>query len=88
MKIQPLGHNLLIEPETESHVLASQEIEKDFGKIIAKGEDVTKVNVGDRVAYLKWGIKRIEVSETERYLFIAEDSPWLLGKVLTEDEGT
>lgn len=86
-KITPLGKNILIRPDMELKVLASEEVEKDSGTVLAKGDDVTKLNVGDKILYLKFGIKRVEVSDIEKYLFIAEDSPWLLGKI-SEDETT
>ncbi len=83
-KIIPLGKNILVEPETENRVLASQPIEKDFGTVVSIGDEVKKIKVGDKLAYLKFGIKRVEVSDTEKYLFIAEDSPWLLGVVVND----
>jgi co-chaperonin GroES (HSP10) len=81
MTIIPLGNNILIEPDTENRVLASSPIEKDTGTVVSVGEEVTKLKKGDKIVYMKFGVKRVEVSETEKYLFIAEDSPWLLGKI-------
>jgi co-chaperonin GroES (HSP10) len=84
-KIIPLNKNILVEPEMETRVLATMPIERDFGKVISIGSEVKFLKVGDRICYLKFGIKRVDVSDTEKWLFISEDSPWLLGKV---EDGT
>ena len=79
-KIIPLNKNILFEPELETRVLATMPIETDFGKVISVGDECTKIKIGDRISFLKFGVKKIE-TENEKYCFIAEDSPWLLGKV-------
>lgn len=80
MKIIPLNKNILIEVEMESRVLATQPIETDFGIVLEVGDECTKIKKGDKIAFLKFGVKRIE-TDTTKYIFIAEDSPWLLGIV-------
>jgi co-chaperonin GroES (HSP10) len=81
--LKPLNKNILIEPELENRVLATQPIETDFGTVIEVGDECTKIKKGDRLAFLKFGVKRIE-TDSKKYVFIAEDSPWLLG-IVTND---
>lgn len=89
INIKPLGKNILVEMETQESVLAPEAIEKDFGIVTAIGDEVEKtgrIKVGDKLAFLKWGVRKIESGE-EKYSFISEDSPWLIG-IVTEDGKT
>lgn len=56
MKIRPLGKRVLVEkakPETEKKgiLLLNAESKKNEGIVVAIGEDVTQVKVGDEVIY-------------------------------------
>ncbi len=80
MKIYPLNKNILIQVETQESVLAPEPIDTDFGVVLAIGGEVTKVKEGDKLAFMKWGLKKVgEVPN--QFVTIAEDSPWLIGIV-------
>lgn len=69
-KIQPLGKNVVIQPEkveekTESGIILPETAEKEqpqIGKIIALGKDLknSELKIGDKVLYEKFGMEEIE----------------------------
>jgi len=70
-KIQPLGKNVVIQPEkveekTESGIILPETAEKEqpqIGKIIALGKDLknSELKIGDKVLYEKFGMEEIEL---------------------------
>jgi hypothetical protein len=77
-KIIPFGKNIYVEPIIQEQVLVSDdEVRCSFGKVLAIGEDVKKIKVGDVVGYEVFGVKRLEVNHKDNF-FIPEDSDFLL----------
>jgi len=84
MTIKPFGKNILIQPAARSQVLVSDQGSLcEYGKVIAIGDEVTKVKVGDNVGFLVWGIQKLDVQDTI-YYFIPETSDFLLGFIEEE----
>ncbi len=74
--IQPLGANVLIQPErpdqkTEAGIYlpeTAKEVRSQFGKVIAIGEsDTIKVKTGEKVIFRLYGGEEVSVGE-EKYL--------------------
>lgn len=87
MNIKPFGKNILIQPAARAQVLVSDQGSLcEYGKVIAIGDEVTKVDVGDTVGFLVWGVQKLDIRDTI-YYFIPETSDFILGKILDEENG-
>ena len=83
--IKPFGKNILIQPAAKAQVLVSEQGSLcEYGKVIAIGDEVTKVKVGDTVGFLVWGVQKLDVRDTI-YYFIPESSDFILGTI--EEDG-
>jgi len=81
MTIRPFGKNILIEPVVRDTVLVSNEGSLcEYGKVVAIGDEVQKIKVGDSLGFLVWGIQKLEV-EDKTYYFLPESSDFILGFV-------
>lgn len=76
MKITPFGNQILVEPVENKQLLGSSLCE--YGKVIAIGQDVERVKVGDTIGYLVWGINHLEIDGKKHY-FVLESSNFVLG---------
>lgn len=80
MKIQPLFDKVLIQPEkaeekTASGIYIPDTVKQDkpqFGKIIAIGETVNTVKVGQKVVFAKYGPVELTLDKQE-YLIVKEE---------------
>lgn len=77
MIIKPLNSNVLIKPEEEkiSETIITLDDDKktpEKGEVLAIGEEVENVKVGDRVIFIKYSPNEVTVEE-EEYLIINED---------------
>lgn len=76
--IRPFGKNILIEPVARATVLVSDQGSLcEYGKVIAVGDEVTKIKEGEVVGFLVWGIQKLEVDE-KTYYFLPETSEFIL----------
>lgn len=79
--IQPIFNNILVKPqEAEGFLRSSEGLLTEIGKVIAVGEDVQRIKIGDEIAFSKWGVKNVE-KDNEKYYFIPEDGRFILGIV-------
>lgn len=79
--IKPFGNNMLIAPREASTILKGYEGTLcEYGEVIAIGDDVQIIKVGDIIGFTKWGIKELIINE-EKYKFIPEDARFILGTV-------
>jgi co-chaperonin GroES (HSP10) len=81
MEIKPFGNQILIEPIEKEQVLVQQKATLcEYGKVLAIGDDVQNVKVGDVIAFLVWGVNFLEIDD-KIYHFVAEDPRFILGKI-------
>ena len=81
MNIKPFGENLIVKPTEKKQILVSDNKSLClYGEVVAIGEDVKKIKVGDTIIYEMWGLKSPEI-DGEKVHFISESSPFLLGKL-------
>ena len=79
--IKPFGNNILVQPIEEKQVLVSEEPSLScYGTVLDVGQDVQRIKVGDKVAFLLWGVNHVDI-EKKRYYFIPELSEFILGFV-------
>lgn len=82
--IIPFGKNILIQPAARTQVLVTDQGSLcEYGKVVAIGDDVTKIKVGDTIGFLVWGIQKLDIRDTI-YYFVPENSDFILGTI-TED---
>lgn len=81
MNIIPFGKRILIKPVEKQQVLVSDDgTLNEYGEVIAIGDEVQKIEVGDKVGFSVFGVEKLIIEE-ERFYFIREDDEFLLGKI-------
>lgn len=85
MQIRPFGSRILIKPAAKTQVLVSdQGTLCEYGTVVAIGNDVVHVKVGDSVGFVVWGVEKLDVRD-EIFYFIDEKSDYILGFI--EEDG-
>lgn len=81
MEIKPFGVNMVIKPLEAGGILRPDDIPLcEQGTVIAIGDEVKRIQVGDVLAFSKWGAKSTEI-KNEKYYFLPEDDRFILGKL-------
>ena len=76
--IKPFGNYLLIKPVEKQQVLVSDEgLLSEYGEVIAIGDEVTKITVGQKVGFSVFGVEKLVIDE-QKYYFIRESAEFLL----------
>lgn len=79
--IQPFGNNILVKPHEHNTILKSTEGSLcDYGEVVAIGDDVQKIKVGDIIGFTVFGINSLEIDGKKHY-FIPEMSEFILGTI-------
>lgn len=79
--IKPFGNNILIRPTERKQVLVSDRKSlQEYGEVVAIGDEVKGIEVGQTVFYTVWGTKSLEY-QGENVYFIPADPRFLLGTV-------
>jgi co-chaperonin GroES (HSP10) len=83
MEIKPFGKNILVKPIEKKQILVSSQPSLcEYGTVIAIGDEVTKIKVGDTIGYTVWGVNSLEI-ENEKHYFIPESGEFILGVLLS-----
>lgn len=78
--VTPFGRNILVQPTEVKTIVAVKNTSKtDYGKVIAIGDEVQKVKVGDIVGFVNHGLLALEVEKTKLF-FVPETDDFLLCK--------
>lgn len=81
MTIKPFGRQILVKPvEQENAIRADSGVYCEYGKVIAVGDDVKHVKVGDTIGYTPWGMNHLEIDGVRHY-FIIEAVDFILGTI-------
>ncbi len=79
INIKPFGSNILVKPTKKKQVVVSDSGTLcEYGEVLAIGDEVQKIKVGDIIGFLIWGINSLQI-ENEKYYFIGETSDFILG---------
>lgn len=79
MQIKPFGNNILVRPAVKKQVLVADEgMLCEYGEVIAIGDRVRTVKVGDKIGYSVFGIEKLVIEE-EKFYLLPEDQRFLLG---------
>lgn len=74
----PFGANIRVVPKTKDYIAQPQEgTFLDIGEVVAVGDEVKKIKVGDEVSYWLFGIKSVDHDGTLHHI-IPEDSRFIL----------
>lgn len=76
---QPFGNNICVKPVSRNKIIGETAKYYLYGEVVAIGEDVKKIKVGDQIGYVLWGIKEIEMADGTRQYFMQEHSDFILG---------
>jgi len=77
MIIKPFGNQILIEPIQKKQIIGVPAL-CEYGTVVAIGDDVQKIKVGEVVGFIKWGINELDV-DGKKYLFVQETPANILG---------
>lgn len=81
MTIKPFADYILVKPVEKAQVLVSDEgTLSEYGDVIAVGERVCKIKVGDRIGFSVFGVEKLIVDE-QKYYFIRENAEFLLATI-------
>lgn len=79
--ISPFGNQILVKPREKKQVLVADKRSLcEYGDVVAVGDSVEKIKVGDVIGYTIWGMNSLEINDV-KYYFIPEDSRFILGKL-------
>lgn len=79
--IVPFGKNILIKPAEKKQVLVTDSGTLcEYGEVLAVGDAVEHIKVGDKIGFTVWGIQKLEI-DGEWHYFLPEDSNFILGLI-------
>ena len=82
MNVLPFGDRILIKPVERPQVLVSDEgALSEYGDVVAVGNDVKTIKVGDRVGFSVFGVEKLIIDE-QKFYFIQENPEFLLGTII------
>lgn len=81
--IRPFGRNILVEPEKNKAIIGESLCQ--YGKVLAVGEEVKYIKVGDTIGYLTWGLNDITIDDTKYYI-VPETDEFILGRIVLAEE--
>lgn len=77
MEIKPFGNQILVKPREKKQVIGQKPL-CEYGDVLAIGDSVQSIKVGDVIGYTIWGVNSLEINDQKHY-FIPEDSSFILG---------
>lgn len=81
MKFTPFKDKIEVRPfKKESNILSDDETKVEAGEVVAVGDDVTFVKVGDILSFDSWGCMKTAEIEGEFHYVVPENSHVILGK--------
>ncbi len=82
MIFKPFGRNIYIKPtEAKSVIINSAPSLTQYGEVIAIGDDVQKVKVGDTIGFTVFGVNHLEYDGARLYI-IPETDEFILGTIM------
>ena len=69
INLKPFGINILVKPIEQKQVLVNQaKSMEEYGTVLAIGDEVKKIKVGDNIAYSIWGMKSPTIENEKFYI--------------------
>ena len=82
-KIIPYGNNIQILPQSKNKIVGDTSKYFLYGEVLAVGDIVTKIKVGDTIAYTLWGLNKLE-KDGEEYFFVQDNPDFILAIINNE----
>lgn len=85
VKNTPFGNNILIEKRKKDSLLVQEDdILTEYGEILAIGDEVKKLKVGQIIGYAFFGIIDLKIGDTT-YHYIPENANFILSVLELEE---
>jgi co-chaperonin GroES (HSP10) len=82
MIIKPFGDRILVKPIEHKTILVGDDgTLNEYGEVIAIGDAVKKINIGDKIGFSVFGIEKLVIEE-EKFYFLQESPEFLLGTII------
>jgi co-chaperonin GroES (HSP10) len=81
---QPFGKNLLFSPQTKDKIIGDTSRFFFYGKVLAVGDKVESIKVGDIIGYTQWALNKIVMADKSEHFFCREDDDFILAVIKNE----
>lgn len=75
---QPFGKNILFAPTAKEKIIGDTSKYLLYGKVLAVGDKVESVKVGDTIAYTQWALNKIVMADKSEHFFVSEKDDFIL----------
>lgn len=84
LNLKPFGDQILVKPVEHKQVLVSDDgALSEYGDVVAVGDEVKKIKVGNRIGFSVFGIEKLIIEE-QKYYFLRESPEFLLAIITDE----
>jgi len=78
-KYQAYGNNIEVLPVSKNKIIGDTSKYYLFGEVLSVGDLVTKIKVGDTIAWTLWGMNEILEADGSKHYFVSDDPQFILG---------
>lgn len=75
---KPFGKNILFVPQGKEKVIGDTAKFFLYGKVLAVGDAVKTVKVGQTISFTQWALNKIVMADKSEHYFCAEDDDLIL----------
>lgn len=79
MLFKPYRNNVLIKPASKGKIVGDTAMYYLYGEVLAVGEDVKNIKVGDTIGYTLWGLSEILEADGTKHFYVKDDPKFILG---------
>lgn len=83
---KPFGRNIMFAPLSKDKIIGDTSKFFLIGTVLAVGDDVKKVKVGDVLGYTQWALNKIVIPDKKEIFFCQEDDDYILGIYTNESK--
>lgn len=74
----PFGKNILVKPALKNKVIGDKAMYRLYGEVLAIGDEVKKVKVGDTLGWTLFGIEEIVEEDGSKIFLVQENDDFIL----------
>lgn len=82
--MKPFGKNILFTPKSKDKIIGDTSRFYLFGEVLAIGDRVESIKIGDVIAYTQWGLNKIMMEDGTEHFYVKEDDEFILGVTRNE----
>lgn len=75
---KPFSKNILFAPQSKEKIIGDTSKFFLYGKVLAVGDNVENVKVGDVICYTQWALNKIVMADKSEHFFCKEDDEFIL----------